>query len=298
MSDSPIRFRDLTEITQSTDLANDNKVVIVPKPSDPNTTIERTIALSTLASFFDSSRYSNSEIDTLISNLTQGLDRLMYFTAYHDFTVPSDTPGRMLAICIGGGGAGGGVSKYNRSDDGVSPGGSSGSIAISMLTVTPGLALTINVGTGGISRYDGIGTATVYGSGIANSAATVSRIYRLPFRTILIEANGGNNGQNILSRHHITNNNFSYAGADPIATGTGDIIIPGFAGGGVKKDGNYRSGFGGGFGGGPGRFNDGDGIAAIGNFGGGGSGAVFVGGQTNGNRRGGNGAPGSVIIFY
>ena len=71
-------------------------------------------------------------------------------TGTHSFTVPANVTA-ISVECWGGGGAGGGVGTVV---DDAGGGGGGGAYVKSIITVTPGMLFTLNVGAGGIGRQN------------------------------------------------------------------------------------------------------------------------------------------------
>ncbi|WP_262920474.1 fibronectin type III domain-containing protein [Hanstruepera flava] len=185
------------------------------------------------------------------------------------WTVPAGVTS-ITVECWGAGGAGGGESRNNLAFDG-SGGGSGGTYASSIITVTPGQIINYRVGVGGV--------------GDTNDGQNGGNTWCVSNTTVL--ANGGIGG---------TRADSGGAGGTAVTTGSfGTTIIVGADGvdGTATAGGNGGNGANGGGTGGAGG-NNGDGSNGL-TPGGGGGGADT---NTNTDESGGNGGDGQVRITY
>jgi hypothetical protein len=211
---------------------------------------------------------SSRTIPWKLPDLRPGFVQSAVFTASGTFTVPAGVT-RAKVTVIGGGGAGGTHAKLP------SGGGGAGGMAMRWLSgLTPGTAIPVTVGAGGVAPSS---PAQGGGGGTSSFGSYVS-------------ATGGTGG----------------GGGTAMATcagGSGGVGVGGDAvfGGAYGTDGITvapRGGTGGGPGGGRGTSGLIVGIAATGPGGGGGGGGASAAGGTGTGAQGGNGAAGIVIVEY
>lgn len=238
--------------------------------------------LQTSKSFSEIKAAGVSAQQSAVANLGLINKGLARFTTSGSFTVPAGVTTIIVSGCGGGGGGGGSQTSINTTVAGSGGGGGAGFVIRQPITVTPGQVLAVTIGTGGVGGAAGGGTGGVGGTTSAGSIVN------------LLGGGGGSVGQSLA--------NSASGGSPGNLSGT---ITGGWGGDSQSIEG------GGAYGGMGGQSPFGSAGATVrGNsspldgqpsqgFGAGGGGAG--GGNTNAahqGAKGGNGAPGILIIEW
>jgi hypothetical protein len=209
------------------------------------------------------------------------------FTADGTYTPTAGTT-KVLVYVVGGGGAGGGANGAGANTSSAGGGGGGGATSIKFISTGLGSTETVTVGAGGVGNSTtngGAGGTTSFGSHATATGGSGGK---------------GGSGAGVAADRSVRLREGGAGGS--ISSGVGDVLISGQAGGkgvaGSETDAtSVAAGEGGSSHLGGGAYGiDGldNGIDAVGYGGGGGGGSSF---NTTGNRSGGNGADGVVVIY-